>query len=220
MKVIAMIPARLGSQRLKKKNLKLLSGIPLISHAIRKAKKVALFDEVWVNSESQEIGQIATQEQADFHERPAELANDSATSEDFVYEFLKAHPCDYLVQVHSIAPLVKRKELDEFTHALIENEHDVLLSGVNEQIECMMDFQPVNFDFSKKSNSQDLKPIQRVTWSITGWKTSSYIAAYEKKQSATFAGKVGFYPLNRMAGHIIKTQQDLDLAEVYLKESE
>ena len=52
MKIIAMIPARLGSQRLKQKNLQLLNGIPLISHAINKAKNSNIFNEIWVNSES------------------------------------------------------------------------------------------------------------------------------------------------------------------------
>ena len=46
MKIIAMIPARLGSQRLKQKNLQLIHGEALIAHAIRKAKLSNVFDEI------------------------------------------------------------------------------------------------------------------------------------------------------------------------------
>ena len=48
---IAMIPDRMGSQRLKHKNIRLLGGIPLITRAIRKCNQANIFDEIWVNSE-------------------------------------------------------------------------------------------------------------------------------------------------------------------------
>ena len=136
LKTIAMIPARLGSQRLVKKNLQLLNGIPLITHAIRKAKQSNAFDEVWVNSESEEIGRIAIQEDVQFHLRPAELADNHATSEDFIYEFLTKHPCDYLVQLHSIAPLLTIRDIISFSSCLKEGNQDVLLSTELIQIEC------------------------------------------------------------------------------------
>ena len=59
MTTIAMIPARMGSQRLPKKNLAPLDGVPLIVRAIRKCKAVGLFDEIWVNSEHPDFGAIA-----------------------------------------------------------------------------------------------------------------------------------------------------------------
>ena len=105
---IAMIPARMGSQRLKQKNLRHVGGLPLITRAIRKCLATHVFDEIWVNSEHPAFGEIAVQEGVHFHQRPVELADNTATSEQFVYEFLKAHPCDYLFQVHSIAPLLDR----------------------------------------------------------------------------------------------------------------
>ena len=40
---IAMIPARMGSQRLQKKNLAPLKGVPLIVHAIRKCREAGVF---------------------------------------------------------------------------------------------------------------------------------------------------------------------------------
>ena len=214
---VAMIPARMGSQRLKRKNLRKLGGLTLISSAIRKCIAADVFDEIWVNSEHSDFGEIAAQEGVHFHKRPPELANNTATSEDFVYEFLKLHQCEYLFQVHSIAPLLTSGQVAEFVKVMAESDCDVFLSIVNEQIECAIEDKPINFAFDSKTNSQELKPVQRITWSITGWRRSTYIAAYEAGQCATYAGKVGFYPIDRIAGHIIKTEEDLQIAEALLK---
>jgi len=213
MKIIAMIPARLGSQRLKQKNLQPLNGVPLISHAIRKAKLSGMFDEIWVNSEADVFGEIAKDEGVNFHKRPDELADNNATSEDFVYEFLKSHECDFVVQVHSIAPLLTVEDTKSFVTELKKEKTDVLLSVEDVQIECAYQNKPINFTYSEKTNSQELDPIQRITWSITGWKRDSYLKAYESKQCATYAGEVGYFPINKLAAHIIKTQDDLDIAE-------
>lgn len=105
----------------------------------------------------------------------------------------------------------------DFFRTLSSSEFDVLLSVVNEQIECAIEGKPINFNFSSKTNSQELKPVQRITWSLTGWKSSTYISAYEEGKCATYAGKIGFFPIERMAGHIIKTEEDLQTAEVYLQ---
>lgn len=214
---ISMIPARMGSQRLKKKNLRKLDGLPLITRAIRKAVTAGVFDQVWVNSEHPTFGQIAAQEGARFHHRPKELASDTATSEQFVYEFLQAHPCDYLFQVHTIAPLLTAEQVAGFVETMIESDYDVLLSVVNEQIECAYQGQPVNFSFTEKTNSQELTPVQRITWSITGWRRETYIDAFEAGECSTYAGRVGFYALDRMAGHIIKTSEDLRIVEALLQ---
>ena len=211
-----MIPARMGSQRLKQKNLRELGGVSLITRAIRKCLAAGIFDEIWVNSEHPRFGEIATEEGVRFHRRPPELASDSATSEQYVYEFMRAHPCEYLFQVHSIAPLLEAQEVAGFVQTMVDSDYDVLLSVVHEQIECALDGQPINFTFDHKTNSQELTPVQRVTWSITGWRAATYMAAHEAGRCATYAGRVGFYPVSRLAGHIIKTEQDLRIAEALL----
>lgn len=212
MKVLAMVPARLGSQRLKQKNLREIGGVPLITHAIRKCKQVDAFDEIWVNAEHATFGEITAREDVLFHMRPAELASNTATSEDYIYEFLKVHPCDCLFQVHTIAPLLTVAEISGFVKAMLESNADVQLCVVHERIECAIDNKPLNFAYDEKTNSQDLRPIQRITWSITGWKADTYVQAYEAGKCATYAGKVGYFPVSRLAGHIIKTQEDLDIA--------
>ncbi len=213
---IAMIPARMGSQRLAKKNLRELGGISLIVRAIRKCQEAGCFDEIWVNSEHSDFGPIAEAEGVRFHQRPEELGNNNATSEQFVAEFLSKHPCDALFQVHSIAPLLTVEDVKTFVAQMGTSAVDCLLSTEEIQIECAYKGQPVNFTFDEKTNSQDLEPVQRVSWSITGWRREAYLAAVKAGQCATYSGAVGFFPISRLAAHVIKTEADLEFAEALL----
>ncbi|MEX1122714.1 MAG: hypothetical protein WED82_11300 [Balneolales bacterium] len=203
-----MIPARLGSERLKQKNLLCIKSVPLIVRALRKTRDLGIFSEVWANSDAKEVGELAAAEGVYFHKRPIALSLSTASSEDYVYEFLKAHPCEYLIQIHSIAPLLTADEIRSFTKELVSSEYDTLLSGVNEQIQCMIQEKPLNFSNSCMDATQDLIPIQRITWSITGWRASSYIKTREAGHCATFNGKLGFFNLSRPSGMVIKYEED------------
>lgn len=213
---IAMIPARMGSQRLAKKNLRELAGIPLITRAIRKCLAAGCFDEVWVNSEHPDFGKIAEEEGVRFHRRPEYLGNNAATSEDYIAEFLQGHECERLFQVHSIAPLLTVTDISSFVNHFAESGADCLLSTEEIQIECAYRNQPVNFTLDEKTNSQELDPIQRVSWSITGWKRDPYLRAVSNGQCATYAGRVEYFPISRLAAHVIKTEEDLRFAEAVL----
>ena len=207
-----MIPARLGSQRLRQKNLQLINGVPLITHTIRKCLKVCAFDAVWVNSESEKIGEIAEKEGAKFYLRDASLANNHATSEDFVEDFFKKIFCDKLIQVHSIAPLLQLNEIKNFAEKFQSSDFDCFFSAINDQIEVMYENLPVNFSFSEKTNSQDLEPVKRITWSMTGWKRKAFLEAKTNGKCATYYGKIGLYSVSPLSGFVIKNQLDLEIA--------
>lgn len=217
MTTIAMIPARMGSQRLPKKNLAFLDGVPLIVRAIRKCKAVGLFDEIWVNSEHPDFGDIAEAEGVNFHHRPEALGDNAATSEQFVTEFLQKHECTYVVQVHSIAPLLSEADTRAFVETLHGGEYDVIMSVVDENLECLYQGAPVNFTFDEKTNSQDLEPVRRIVWAITAWRRTTFLQAAAAGDCATYAGKIGYSPVDRMAGHVIKTQEDLDVAAALIR---
>lgn len=217
MKIICMIPARLGSQRLKQKNLETINGRTLVELAIIKAIKTDVFDEIWVNSESDVIGKFASNLNVGYHKRPEALANNVATSEDFVYEFLKCHDCDYVIQLHSIAPLLSVDEIISFVNFVKEGIYDAVFSCEDIQIECVFNGRPVNFNFLKKENSQDLEPVKRISWSITAWRKQTFMHAYEKSECATYNGKNGFYTVGKLSSHVIKTREDLKIAELLFK---
>ncbi|MBC2606939.1 cytidylyltransferase domain-containing protein [Pelagicoccus albus] len=210
---IAMIPARMGSQRLKKKNLRELLGVPLIVRAIQKCQEADCFDEIWVNSEHPDFGPIAEANGVRFHQRPEHLGNNAATSEQYVAEFLETHPCESLFQVHSIAPLLTVKDIKSFVQRMESNDADSLLSVENIQIECALRGEPVNFSLKEKTNSQELDPVQRICWSITAWCRETYLEAARAGKCATYSGRVAMHPVNPLAAHVIKTEEDLAIAE-------
>ena len=76
-KVLAIIPARGGSKRLPKKNIKLLDGKPLIAHTIDFAINSQVINKVILSTESEEIAAIAKKYGADVLMRPDELAQDT-----------------------------------------------------------------------------------------------------------------------------------------------
>jgi CMP-N-acetylneuraminic acid synthetase len=212
-KMIAMIPARLGSKRLKQKNLRELDGKTLVEYAVLRALHSGVFSEVWVNSEADVFAPYAEKHGAKFHLRPEELSRDDVTSEDFVMEFIDKHPCDYVVQVHSIAPLLRASEIRSFVAELATGKHSTLLSHITTPLQCAMDNTPLNFSYDRMEMTQSLSPIQIVTWSITGWSCDAYRKRYSAKECATFSPPVGYFLIDKTSGLVVKTEEDFQMIE-------
>lgn len=86
---IAVIPARSGSKRIPKKNIKDFMGKPMISYAIKAAKEAGIFDTVMVSADSEEIAEIARQYGAEVpFLRSEKNASDTATTFDVMEEVL------------------------------------------------------------------------------------------------------------------------------------
>ena len=82
--IIAVIPARGGSQRFPRKNIALLDGIPLITHTIRNALRAKTIDIVCVSTEDPEIADIAKTENVLLVHRPIELAGSKVQNQHVV----------------------------------------------------------------------------------------------------------------------------------------
>ena len=86
---LAIIPARGGSKRIPRKNIKLFLGEPIISYSIKAALKSNLFDEVMVSTDDNEIKEIALKYGAKVpFLRSDKNSNDYATTVDVVEEVL------------------------------------------------------------------------------------------------------------------------------------
>jgi CMP-N-acetylneuraminic acid synthetase len=216
-KIIAMIPARIGSTRLAKKNLALLNDKPLIFYAIDAAKKSGVFDRVVVNSESMIFNEIAKRYGVEFYQRSVTLGNSQAKSDSVVYDFMKNNPGDILVWVNTIAPLQPSHEIKDIVNYFIDNDFDSLITVKNEKVHCIINNKPVNFKpddlFAK---TQDLDPVKPFVYSIMIWKYNTFIDAFEKKGYALLSGKMGYYDVGKFSSIIIKNEEDLKFAEYVL----
>lgn len=114
---VAIIPARGGSKRIPKKNIKNFLGKPLIAYSIDTAIKSQLFDKVIVSTDDEEIATIAKKYGADVpFMRPKELADDFATSIDaisYTIEELQkqGETFHYVCTIYATAPLLSAKTL-------------------------------------------------------------------------------------------------------------
>jgi pseudaminic acid cytidylyltransferase len=74
---LAVIPARGGSKRIPRKNIREFAGKPMIAHAISAARQTGLFEHVFVSTDDEEVTRIAREWGAEIpFTRPAELADD------------------------------------------------------------------------------------------------------------------------------------------------
>jgi len=117
-KAICIIPARGGSKRIPKKNIKEFHGKPLISYSIELALNSKLFDEVYVSTDDNEISYISKQYGAKVINRPKELADDYSSSGDAVNEAIQqltdqGIQFNYICTIYATAPLLKEEYLKE-----------------------------------------------------------------------------------------------------------
>ena len=107
-----MIPARIGSERLKYKNLALINKKPLIYYSINAAKKSKVFQNIILNSDDKIFKKIADRYKINFYLRPKKIGSSKTKSDDVVYDFIKNFPnFDIIVWVNPIAPLIDYKDI-------------------------------------------------------------------------------------------------------------
>jgi len=116
---VAIIPARGGSKRIPRKNIKDFFDKPLIAYSIQAALESNLFDKIIVTTDDEEIADIAKKYGAEVpFIRPKELSDDFTGTTDVVnhaLEWLKEHgeEYDYVCTIYATAPLLQSKYLIE-----------------------------------------------------------------------------------------------------------
>ena len=123
MSCVAIIPARGGSKRIPRKNLKPFDGVPMIVRSIRTALDCGLFDQVVVSTDDQEIADVARAHGAQVpFVRPVELADDfTGTAAVIVHALSQLAIFDYVCCIYATAPLLQAKYLRQGHELLVQH---------------------------------------------------------------------------------------------------
>jgi len=170
MKAVAIIPARGGSKRIPRKNIKYFLGKPVIAYSIEAALQSGLFDEVMVSTDDDEIAELTRTYGANVpFMRSAKNADDFATTFDVVKEVIHWYeehktPFGLACCIYPCAPFVSAAKLEE-AKVKLENFDTVFpVVRFSYPIQRALEFKDKNqkLDFFDDQyatrRSQDLKP--------------------------------------------------------------
>jgi N-acylneuraminate cytidylyltransferase len=133
---VAIIPARGGSKRIPRKNLKPFAGVPMIARSIRVAQESGLFSRVVVSTDDEEIAGLARDcgAQVPFM-RPAALADDFTGTAAVIAHALQVlseqgDEFDHACCIYATAPLLQARFLDQGLNLLKQHPHKAFAFSV------------------------------------------------------------------------------------------
>lgn len=219
---VAIIPARGGSKRIPRKNIKQFHGKPMIAWSIEAALTSKQFDRVIVSTDDNEIAEIALTYGAEIpFMRPAELANDHAATIPVVkHAILELESqniaCDHVCCIYATAPFVSPSDLvNAHSMLLTELKLDYVFSCAEYsypvQRALTMDKQGrmamLNVEHAQ-TRSQDLQPAYHDAGQFYWGKRDAFI-----EERPIFSSHSSGFLLNRWQVQDIDTLDDWDMAE-------
>lgn len=220
---LCIIPARGGSKRIPRKNIKMFLGKPIIAYSIETALQSGIFDEVMVSTDDEDIAQIAKNHGAGVpFLRSEPNANDMATTIDVINEVVeqyqsKGRTFELVCCLYPTAPFVKREHLTQGLELLQKKNSDTVYPVAPFSFPI---WRGVKLDADNKSSmiwpehantrSQDLEPVYHDAgqwyWLKSGKKLKSVIT----QNSASVV-------LDEMYVQDIDTPTDWKMAELKFK---
>ncbi len=169
---IAIIPARGGSKRIPRKNIKLFNGKPMISWSILAAVESNLFDEVIVSTDDEEIAKVAMQYGASApFDRPKDISGDLATTAEvmshavnWLYE--SAYEIETVCCIYATAPFIQINDLKNSLKVFNSNSWEFVFTATDFQSSIFRGFKITKDDGVEmlypeffNSRSQDLTSV-------------------------------------------------------------
>lgn len=213
MKTVALIPIKLGSKRVPKKNIKpFFDGTPLMHFIQRTCLESKYIDETYIYCSDESIKDYVLPG-VKFLKRPDFLDGDDKNANDIISEFMKNVDADIYVNTHTTSPFAKPKTIDECISHVASGEYDS--SFCAEAIRTFMwkDGKPINFDPNHFPRTQDL-PL------VYGETCIAYV--FKKETFQKYNRRVGIKPFIKEVGKIeamdIDYPEDFEICDAIYKE--
>jgi CMP-N,N'-diacetyllegionaminic acid synthase len=221
--ILGIIPARGGSKRLLKKNIKMIANKPLLQWTLEAGKQSKFIDRLIVTSDDEDILKISTEQGADIVRRPVELSEDHTSTYDAIKHTIEKIEKNYdlICLLQPTSPLRHSDHIDEALELLIEKKSDAIIS-VSEVNESPHWSNTLNeeHDMSKflkseikNKRSQDLKTFYHINGAIYICKTDKLLT----QKTFFIKSNIYAYIMDRGSSIDIDDEFDFLLADLLLK---
>lgn len=210
MKVACFIPIKSNSERVKGKNFRILCGKPLYQYIIDHAIESCCFDDIIVDTNSQEVKEYCDLKEIKWIERKEKLAANTANGNDLLNYHYELFPdYDYYFQLFATAPFLQPKTIRKCVLGLISsNEYDSTFTALSERSFYWFAGTPINYRPCILPRSQDMEPVIEETTGLYGMSNKSL-----KKYRCRIGAKPLIVCVNKFEAVDINTEDDFKLAE-------
>lgn len=211
MRIVGVIPARLGSDKVPFQNIKQLGGIPLVNYTVRTMNKVKLIDDIIVfASEPSICDHIYHGLKYRYVERPKSLDAPETTTQDIIGEFLKVDNADIIVLWHITSPFLRPETIIECIEKVKSQEHDSAFTALEIRKFCWFKGSPLNYSLSEPTpRTQDIEPVIVEQSALYVFKRDFF---ERTKQRVNLTPYIKI--IDHFEGHEIDSQADFKIAEL------
>ncbi len=159
MKVVAFLPAKGTSNRISNKNIMLLDGEPMFLRSLKKLLSIPIIDEVFLDSESHEILELASGSKSKVLKRNPQLASNKTDGNQLLLNEIDGVDADIYIQLLGTSPFIKIETIEKAVDILINNsEFDSVVAVRKEKHYTWKNNQP-EYNYFKIPNSAELDDI-------------------------------------------------------------
>ncbi|TQS82019.1 MAG: hypothetical protein A3Q59_04570 [Methanomethylophilus alvi] len=163
MKIVALIPIKLGSKRTPKKNIKpFYDGTPLMHFVQHNCLSSKYIDEVYIYCSDESVKEYVLPG-VKFLKRPDWLDRDDSSAVDILSEFVKTIPADIYVKAHATSPFAKPETIDSCIEHVLSGEFDSAFCARDIKGFLWMNGKPINYDLKSPPRTQDLPDVYEET---------------------------------------------------------
>ena len=208
-KITAVIPVRKGSIRVKNKNMKPFGNTSLLELKIDLLKQVVGIGEIIVNSDSQEMLDVAKRKNVNTFLRDEYFASSIVNNSEYFEHIAKITPADHIMYAPVTCPFVSKNTFEKCINIYQElEEHDSLMTAFDVKHHMWLSGKPINYDPKNSPNSQDLPEILGVHYG------ASIISKKNCIENRNVIGKNPFFvKLNEIESIDIDTELEFKFAE-------
>lgn len=220
--IIAIIPARGGSKRIRDKNLYPILKKPLIQYTIEQAKQSKLLKDVFVSSDNDDILKFAKDNNCKTITRPDNLANDFSSSEDALIhasEFVENNyfKINSIMMLQCTSPIRKSTDIDNAINLFYQTQATSLISVIeNKRLiweQTKDKLFSLNYNYEKRPRTQNLNKQYMETGSIYITEKNHLI-----KTRNRLGGIITPYVMNYLTNFELDEIEDIKIIEWAMEE--